>query len=74
MVDKYKVKQYVASKIGKEHVVPLLGVWDKYEEIDFNKLPNQFVLKCTHDGCPVVCDDKSSFDIKKYRKVFHKKL
>ena len=74
MVDKYKVKQYVASKIGKEHVVPLLGVWNKYEEIDFSKLPDQFVLKCTHDGGPVVCSNKASFDIEKYRKVFHKKL
>ena len=74
MVDKYKVKSYVADRIGSEHVVPLLGVWNKYEEIDFEKLPNKFVLKCTHDGGPVVCTNKKAFNIDYYRRVFHKKL
>ncbi len=74
MVDKYEVKKYVSEKIGPEHVVPLLGVWDRFEDIDFIKLPDQFVLKCTHDGGPVVCKDKSSFNIEENRKLFHKKL
>ena len=50
MVDKYAVKQYVADKIGEQYVIPLLGVWNCFKEIDFDKLPNQFVLKCTHDS------------------------
>ena len=63
MVDKYAVKQYVAERIGKECIIPTLGVWDKFDDIDFTKLPNQFVLKCTHDsGGVAICRDKNSFD------------
>lgn len=64
MVDKYAAKQYVASKIGDDYIIPTLGVWTKFDEIDFDKLPNQFVLKCTHDsGGLVICKDKSTLDI-----------
>lgn len=49
MVDKYAVKKYVADIIGEEYIIPTLGVWNHFDEIDFKKLPNQFVLKCTHD-------------------------
>lgn len=64
MVDKYEVKKYVADRIGAEYVIPTLGVWDKFEDIDFNSLPNQFVLKCTHDsGGLVICRNKAEFDI-----------
>ena len=64
MVDKYAVKKYVADKIGEEYIIPTLGVWDKPEDIDFDKLPNQFVLKCTHDSAGlVICKDKSKLDI-----------
>lgn len=64
LVDKYAVKQWVAEKIGAEYVIPTLGVWDHFEDIDFSKLPNQFVLKCTHDsGGLVICKDKGLFDI-----------
>jgi len=65
MVDKYAVKDYVAQRIGKEYVIPTLGVWNSAAEIEWEKLPNQFVLKTTHDGgsCGVViCKDKKSFD------------
>ena len=63
MVDKYEVKKYVADKIGEKYVVPLYGVWDKFEDIDFDSLPERFVLKTTHDcGGVVVCKDKSEFD------------
>ena len=65
MVDKYAVKDYVASKIGKEYIIPTLGVWDKPEQIEWDKLPNQFVLKTTHGGGNtgvVICKDKSIFD------------
>lgn len=64
MVDKYEVKQYVAEKIGPEYVIPLLGVWERAEDIDFDALPQRFVLKTTHDsGSYVVCKDKSKLDI-----------
>ena len=67
MVDKYAVKQYVSDKIGSDYVIPLLGVWDKPEDIDFEKLPKQFVLKVTHGGGNsgvVVCKDKTALDKK----------
>lgn len=64
IVDKYRVKEYVTKKIGEEHVIKLLGVWDKFDDIDFDSLPNQFVLKCNHDcGGLVICKDKGTFDI-----------
>lgn len=63
MVDKYEVKEYVAGIIGDEYVIPLLGVWDDAEKIDFDTLPNQFVLKCTHNsGGIIVCKDKKTFN------------
>lgn len=63
MVDKYDVKKYIAEKIGKQYVIPTLGVWEKVEDIDWENLPMQFVLKCTHDsGSVVVCKDKNNFD------------
>jgi hypothetical protein len=75
MVDKYAVKKYVADKIGEQYIIPTLGVWDKFEDIDFDKLPNQFVLKCTHDsGGLAICKDKSEFDIKAARKKINKSL
>lgn len=63
MVDKYEVKKYVAKIIGDEYIVPTLGVYDKFDEIDFDRLPEQFVLKCTHDsGGLVIVRDKNKFD------------
>lgn len=63
MVDKYEAKKWVEKKIGKEYIIPLLGVWDKFQDIDFELLPRQFVLKCTHDsGSLVVIKDKLKFD------------
>lgn len=63
MVDKYAVKQYVANKIGSQYIIPTLGVWNHFDEIDFDELPNQFVLKCTHDsGGIVICKDKLKLD------------
>ena len=65
LVDKYEVRAYVAQKLGEEYLVPLLGgPWDSFDEIDFNALPDRFVLKCTHDsGGSVICRDKSTLDI-----------
>ena len=63
MVDKYDVKRYIAEKVGEEFVVPTLGVWDRAEDIDFDSLPDRFVLKGTHDSASVIiCTDKSKFD------------
>ena len=75
MVDKYAVKQYVAEKIGREYVIPLLGVWDRAEDIDFEQLPGQFVLKTTHDsGGIVVCKDKAQLDIPAVRRKLRRFL
>lgn len=63
MVDKYEAKKYVAERIGEEFIIPTLGVWDRFEDIDFDALPEQFVLKCTHDsGGVVICKDKAALD------------
>lgn len=63
MVDKYEAKKYVASKIGGEYIIPTLGIWNKFEDIDFDKLPDQFVLKCTHDsGGLVIVKDKNKLN------------
>lgn len=63
MVDKHAVKAYIAETIGGQYVVPTLGVWNSFDEIDFDVLPAKFVLKCTHDsGGLVICKDKESLD------------
>lgn len=63
LVDKYEVKKIVADIIGEEYIIPTLGVWDKAEDIDFDSLPNQFVLKATHDsGRVIICKDKNKLD------------
>jgi len=65
LVDKLKVKDYVTEKIGAEHVIPTLGVWKRAEEIEWDKLPNRFVLKTTQGGGNIgvmICRDKSKFD------------
>lgn len=75
MVDKYEVKKYVADKIGEEYIIPTLGVWDKVDDIDFDTLPNQFVLKTTHDsGGVVICKDKNTFDTDKAKKILNKSI
>lgn len=63
MVDKYEAKKYVAKVIGSQYIIPTLGVWDHFDDIDFSVLPNQFVLKCTHDsGGLVICKNKECFN------------
>ena len=65
LVDKLAVKNYVESRVGDEYIIPTLAVWDSVEDIDWDSLPNQFVLKTTHGGggCGViVCSDKTKFD------------
>lgn len=73
MVDKYEVKKYVAEKIGEEYIIPTIGIYDSFEEINFKELPDQFVIKCTHDsGGIVICKDKSNFNIEETRKKINK--
>ena len=69
LVDKYEVKPIVAKVLGEKCIIPTLGVWNSFDEIDFDQLPDQFVLKCTHDsGGLVICTDKSKLDKDKARK------
>lgn len=71
MVDKLAAREFVKERIGEEYLMPLLAVWDRFEDIDLDRLPEQFVLKCTHDsGSYYICRDKSKFD----RKIAKKKL
>ena len=77
MVDKYAAKKYVASIIGEEHIIPTIGVWESFDEIDFNKLPNQFVLKTTHGGGSsgvVICKDKATLDIEQAKAKLNRSL
>ena len=75
MVDKYEAKKYVTSIIGEEYIIPTLGVYNSFDEIDFDELPDQFVLKCTHNsGGIVICQDKSILDIPNARKLMTKWL
>lgn len=70
-VDKYEAKEYIAQVLGRQYVVPTLGVWDRFDQICWDRLPDQFVLKCTHDSAGlVICTDKASFD----REAAKKKL
>ena len=76
LVDKYKVREYIAEKIGRQYLIPLLGVWDDPGEIDFDKLPNKFVLKCNHNSglgmC--ICKDKTMLNINKVKEDLSKGL
>lgn len=75
LVDKYAVKEYISDTIGSKYVIPTIGVWDSFDEINFEVLPNQFVLKCTHDsGGLVICHDKEKFDVEAARKIINKSL
>lgn len=75
MVDKYEVKKYVSNIIGEEYIIPTLGIYNSFEEINFDKLPNQFVLKCTHDsGGIVICKDKNNLDVKQAKNKINKSL
>ena len=65
LADKYEVRKYVKKTIGEEYLLPLLGVWERAEDIDFKRLPDQFVLKCTHNsgGGMCLCKDKKQLNI-----------
>ena len=75
LVDKYLAKQYVEQQIGSGYIIPTLGVWNDFTEIDFSKLPNQFVLKTTHDsGGVAIVKDKSTVDMRKIRRRIERSL
>lgn len=75
LVDKYAVKEWVEKQNTGVGIIPTIGVWDKFEEIDFNKLPKQFVLKCTHDsGGLVICKNKDKLDIEWTRRKIESSL
>lgn len=73
--DKYLVREYVSKKIGEQYLIPLLGVWDTPQEIPYDKMPKQFVLKCNHDsGSVVICHNKNTLDIEQTNKKLSKAL
>jgi len=75
LADKYEVRKHISEVIGKDYLIPLLGVWDRFEDIDFSSLPEKFVLKCTHDSKSVIfCADKVSFDIAKAKEKINTRL
>lgn len=74
-VDKSKAKKRVAKKIGEKYIIPTLAEWNRFEDIDFDFLPERFVLKCTHDsGSVAICKDKNSFDVEKTKALFERAL
>lgn len=77
MVDKVLVKDYVSNIIGEQYIIPTLGVWDHFDEIQFDKLPNQFVLKTNHSGGGngvMICRNKKEFDRKKAKSKLERSL
>lgn len=74
-VDKFEVRKIVAKTIGEEYLIPLIGIYNTWDEIDIYKLPNKFVIKCTHDsGSVIICKDKSTFNFKLARKKICKAM
>ncbi len=72
LADKFEVRSWVESKIGAEYLIPILGVWDRIEDVNFDKLPNQFVLKSTHGcGCNYIVYDKNNINLKIIKKKFN---
>lgn len=75
LVDKYEVRNYVKERIGEEYLFPLLGVWNNVNEIDFDKLPEKFVLKCTHDfGSVIIVEDKKLMNVRLIKKQLNAQL
>lgn len=75
MVDKFEVRKIIKEKVGEEYLIPLIGVYNKFEDINFEELPDQFVIKTTHDcGGIIICKDKSKLDINAAKKKINKHL
>ncbi len=75
LVDKIAVRKFVCERAGERYLIPLLGVWDDPDDIDFSALPERFVLKCSHDsGSTILCPDKTVFHTEAARRALKKKL
>lgn len=75
MVDKYEAKKYISEIIGKEYIIPTIGIYNNFEEINFKDLPNKFVIKTTHDsGSVIICRDKNNLDIDSTKIVINQSL
>lgn len=75
LVDKYAVRLYITERIGEKYLIPLYGIYDSFDEIDFSKLPNQFVIKCNHDsGGVIVCKNKAELNKKLAKQKINKSL
>ncbi len=76
LADKVRVRDYVAQKLGKDCLIPLAGIWDSPEDIDFDALPDRFVLKCNHNSGRgmYICQDKARMDVEKVKKGLHRGL
>jgi hypothetical protein len=75
LADKYLVREWIIDRIGEKYLIPLLGVWDSFDEIDFDLLPNQFVLKANHaSGMNIIVTDKSRLDMYDAKEKFDKWL
>lgn len=71
LADKYLVREWIREKIGEEYLIPLLGVYDSFDEIDFDALPDKFVIKCNHDsGSYTLVKDKSKLDLKTLKRKY----
>lgn len=75
LVDKYEVKKYVSDIIGEEYIIPTLGIYNTFDEINFDELPNQFVIKSTHDsGGVAIVKDKKNMDMIRIKKKINKSM
>ena len=75
MVDKYEAKEYVRKIIGDQYIIPTIGIYNSFDEINFDELPNQFVIKCTHDsGGLVIVKDKNSIDLNSIKRKINTSL
>ena len=75
LVDKYEVKKIVANLIGKDYIIPTYGLWEHVEDIDFDALPNEFAIKCTHDSQSfIICSNKENLDRNKAKKRLKKAM
>lgn len=72
LTDKLLVREWVEEKIGKQYLVPLLGVYDCFSDINVSELPEQFVIKCNHDSASVtICNDKTKLDLKRLKQKYN---
>ncbi len=74
MADKYLARQYINERIGNSYLIPLLGVWENADDIDFDSLPEKFVIKCNHDNGVIICRDKKNLDFEEVRDNLNSRL